>query len=44
MLLMDDTILFASTRTAMEQKLQLVVNAATDLGMKIHLNKSKYEG
>ena len=42
MLLMDDTVLLATSRIAMQRKLELLYNCATDIDMKMHPEKSKF--
>ena len=42
LLLMDDTVLLASSRAAMEQKLRLLLDSSKEIGMIIHPVKSKY--
>ena len=42
LLLMDDTVIFATTRAAMKQKLSLLVEAINVLQMEVHPSKSKY--
>jgi hypothetical protein len=42
LLLMDDTVLLATSRTAMMQKLRLLHASASNIGMLIHPGKSRY--
>lgn len=42
LLLMDDTILMATSRNAMERKLLLLYNSANDINMIMHPEKCKY--
>jgi hypothetical protein len=42
LLLMDDTVIFSTSRQAMQQKLELLIKAATDLNMLVHPTKSEY--
>ena len=39
---MDDTVLLAASRDAMEQKLNLLLSATAPLSMKVHPEKSQY--
>ena len=42
LLLMDDTVLLASSREAMQRKLELLYDSAKDIDMIIHTDKSQY--
>ena len=42
LLFMDDTVLLATSRDAMEQKLNLLLSATAPLSMKVHPKKSQY--
>lgn len=42
LLLMDDTVLLATSREAMTRKLQLLYDSAKDINMVVHPNKSQY--
>ena len=42
LLLMDDTVLLATNRDAMQEKFQLLVDAAVSLDMVVHPGKSKF--
>jgi hypothetical protein len=42
LLLMDDTVLLATSREAMNRKLDLLYNSATELDMVIHPAKSQF--
>ncbi len=42
LLLMDDTVIFATSRTAMQRKLSLLMEATNQTNMKMHPTKSKY--
>ena len=41
-LLMDDTVVLATSRTMMKKKLEVLAQSAQSIGMEIHPNKSKY--
>ena len=42
LLLMDDTVLLATSREAMEEKLSILYNSSQDIDMVIHHNKSQF--
>ncbi len=42
LLLIDDTVIFATSRTAMQRKLSLLMEATNQTNMSMHPTKSKY--
>ena len=42
LLLMDDTVVFATSRTAMEKKLELLQQSVVEIGMSINVGKTKF--